>query len=783
MKNYKLAFLFTILAVVINSLFYWFGAYDSLEQNLYDFKFKLRGPISGDLLYDSSGKIKNRYDKKDNSAVKKKYSTDNDVVIIGLDQSSYTNIGRFYPYDRGLIWSKVVDNLVSAGVSVITFDIMFDNKTLSDSEFSKSIHEASLKGVDIILAANNQIEIGTAGKNFNLVKPSSIILQKSNAKLGLVGTVSDQDGFIRKYILDDPRVNDSYQNQYFSLAIQSVISYKNIDDMNYKNLINNHLKIPLYGNQNTFLINYYGPSSYGRFKTFNTIPLHEILDDGSCYPEEGDCDPILKNHAEIDGFMELFTMEQWKGVNPFKNKIAIIGSALQEHHDNFNIPLNENGEMYGVEIHAHVIQQILDENYIYIPISYIGSDTDLKDKLISFLFISFISFLVFYLMIYLNPIFSVSTSIILIFIWFNISIGSFLNDYIWFIKYIFGIELNVPNISQSLILPVIYPITSVIFSYGFNLSYKLYIENQDKKFLKSTFGNYISSDLVNQMYENKTIPKLGGEEGYHTVIFSDVANFSSISEELSPTEIVEVLNEYLTEMTKIILDNGGTIDKYIGDAIVAFYGAPIEVKNHENKAILSVLKMNDKFKELKEKWAIEDKWPDSIKHMKHRVGVNTGNLVTGNMGSSLQMNYTCMGDAVNLAARLESGSKFWGIDVQVSKTVYDATKNNYIYRKLGLIRVKGKNQSVNVYELICHKNFLDESLTKLLTKFESGHKQYLKQNWDDAIMIFEECSHLEDMSSKSRITNPSLTYIKICKEFKHNPPNENWDGAYNFKSK
>ena len=145
-----------------------------------------------------------------------------------------------------------------------------------------------------------------------------------------------------------------------------------------------------------------------------------------------------------------------------------------------------------------------------------------------------------------------------------------------------------------------YPITSVIFSYGFNLSYKLYIENQDKKFLKSTFGNYISSDLVNQMYENKTIPKLGGEEGYHTVIFSDVANFSSISEELSPTEIVEVLNEYLTEMTKIILDNGGTIDKYIGDAIVAFYGAPIEVKNHENKAILSVLKMNDKFKELKD---------------------------------------------------------------------------------------------------------------------------------------------------------------------------------------
>ena len=782
MKKYKLAFLFTILSVIINSFFYWLGTYDSLEQNIYDFKFKLRGPISGDHLYDKTGQLKNRYDRVQNNSIKKDYTSDNDIVIIGLDQSSYENIGRFYPYDRGLIWSKVVDNLVSSGISVIAFDIMFDNKTLSDSLFSKSIKNATLKGVDVILAANNQIDIGTAGKSFNLVKPSLNILKNSNAKLGLVGTVSDQDGFIRKYISNDPRVNDSYQNEYYSLALQSVFSFKKID-INNKDLINQYLNIPLYENQNTFLINYYGPSSYGRYKTFNTIPLHEILDDGSCYPEEGDCEPILKNHAEIDGFMELFTMKEWRGVNPFYNKIAIIGSALQEHHDIFNIPLDKNGEMYGVEIHAHVIQQILDNNYIYAPISYIGSDTDFKDKIISILIILIISFMIFFSMIYLNPIYSLVVSFMLIFIWLNISIGSFLNDYVWFIKYIFGIQLNIPMIGESLILPVIYPITSVIFSYGFNLSYKLYIEIQDKKFLKSTFGNYISSDLVDQMYKNKTIPKLGGEEGYHTVIFSDVANFSSISEELSPSEIVEVLNEYLTEMTKIILDNGGTIDKYIGDAIVAFYGAPIEVKNHENKAILSVIEMNEKLKELKEKWSIEDRWPNSIKHMKHRVGVNTGNLVTGNMGSSLQMNYTCMGDAVNLAARLESGSKFWGIDVQVSETVYNATKNSYVYRNLGLIRVKGKSQSVNVYELICHKNFLDKPLSKLLAKFESGYEQYLKQNWDEAIKIFNECAQLEDMLSLNRITNPSLTYITICKEFKVKPPKKNWDGTYNFKSK
>ena len=184
MKKYKLAFSFTILSVIINSIFFWIGTYDSLEQNIYDYKFKLRGSISGDHLYDKSGHIKNRYDIIENEIIKKDYSADNDIVIIGLDQSSYTNIGRFYPYDRGLIWSKVVDNLVSSGISVIAFDIMFDNETLSDSIFSNSIQNAVLNGVEVILAANNQIEIGTAGKSFNLVKPSRYILKNSNAKLG-----------------------------------------------------------------------------------------------------------------------------------------------------------------------------------------------------------------------------------------------------------------------------------------------------------------------------------------------------------------------------------------------------------------------------------------------------------------------------------------------------------------------------------------------------------------------------------------------------------------------
>ena len=790
MNKHRLAYFLTVVAILLNIILYWSGVYDPLEQDLYDYRFKLRGPLSGDYLYKNPNELKSRYNTINNEAIKLNHSKDNDVVIIGIDQDSYTNIGRFYPYNRALIWAKVIDNLVAADISVIAFDIMFDNETTSDSVLLNSIKRAEQKGVEIVLAANNKIETGIAGQKFKLIKPSDSIILNTNVKLGLIGTISDQDGFIRRYITFDNQVNDTYQENYYSFALQSVISFtKQSPEIKNDGLKIGDLFIPHYANQNTFLINYFGPNSYERIKTFNLIPLHEVLDDGSCYPEEGDCDPILRNHDSIDGFMEIFSMPEWNnqnGIHPFKNKIAVIGSALKEHHDLFNTPFsgfNNTGEMFGVELHANAIQHILDQNNIQNPISFKGANISLYDKFISFLISMISAFLIFFIMIYFSPIISMILTFLVIFIWFNISIGSFVNDFLWFFKYILNIDISIPNIGNSVILPVIYPISSIILSYGFNLSYKLYNENKNKKFLKNTFGNYISSDLVEEMYKTHKVPELGGKEGYHTLIFSDIASFSSFSEKLSASQLVELLNEYLTEMTQIILNNGGTIDKYIGDAIMAFYGAPLEVENHEYKAVLSVVQMNQKLKDLRIKWNSEEqKWPNSVKNMKHRIGINTGNLVTGNMGSKLQMNYTCMGDAVNLGARLESGAKQWGIDAQVSENVYKKTKDDFVYRELGAIRVKGKEQPINVYELICEKGKEFKNLNKLLDKFKLARKLYLDQKWDEAILAFEESNRLED-NSDPRHTNPSQTYIKICNEFKQNPPGKDWNGVYNFKSK
>ena len=220
--------------------------------------------------------------------------------------------------------------------------------------------------------------------------------------------------------------------------------------------------------------------------------------------------------------------------------------------------------------------------------------------------------------------------------------------------------VTVPN--SLPIFPILFPVSAIVLPFGINLTYKLFTEGKDKAYLKASFGNYVSPELIDQMFESGEAPSLGGEEGYNTAFFSDIASFSSFSEKLEATELVELLNEYLEAMTNILLENGGTLDKYIGDAIVAFYGAPMEVDDHELLACRTAIKMQKRLEELRGIWQEEgERWPEIVHHMQNRIGINTGPMVTGNMGSDSRMNYTMMGDTVNLAARLESSAKQYGI--------------------------------------------------------------------------------------------------------------------------
>ena len=350
----------------------------------------------------------------------------------------------------------------------------------------------------------------------------------------------------------------------------------------------------------------------------------------------------------------------------------------------------------GMETHANAMQTVLHGNFIN---TFGGKTTrylaeNASYPIVNILLIFSLCALAYLLLTAfdLHPIVSGVFIFVEGLIYYAIAMGAFTGDYLWLLKssisfllpdslYEFFYDLlkiNLPMPGESFVFPIIAPIAGLIMVFSSNIVYQFLHEQQDKRFLRETFGTYIAPKVLDKMYEEKQALKLGGVEGHHTAFFSDIQDFSTFSEVLEPERMVSLMNEYLTVMSKVILDNQGTLDKYIGDAIVAFYGAPVPVNDHEIKSCHTALSMQKALDKLRIKWKEEGDWPDIVYSMQHRIGLNCGPMVTGNMGSEMRMNYTMMGDTVNLAARLESSAKQYGVYNFVGENIYEAAKTNGI---------------------------------------------------------------------------------------------------------
>jgi class 3 adenylate cyclase/CHASE2 domain-containing sensor protein len=460
---------------------------------------------------------------------------------------------------------------------------------------------------------------------------------------------------------------------------------------------------------------------YGMYKTFYYIPYMYCFDP------------------------EMLDPSYWDG------KVALVGSSLPGLMDLRNTPVQET--FSGVEIHANVIHSILQNEFV--------KRASNRQSFISILLLA----------VLIGTLSAVPKKPFWGFLILGLgAIGWQLFSYSQFLEQRFMWEVIRPTLSMTLA-------QLGIFSYTF-----LVLE-KDKRFLKNTFSAYISPKLIDQMYDNKEEPKLGGAEGYHTAFFTDIQSFSGFSEKLTPSELVELLNDYLTEMTDILLENKGTLDKYIGDAIVAFYGAPAPVSDHEYWACLTAVKMQDRLAELREKWQGDgERWPEIVHHMQNRIGINTGPMVTGNMGSAMRMNYTMMGDTVNLAARLEASAKQYGVYIQVAEESYKACKDKFIWRDLDFVIVMGKTEPAQVFELIAEIGNMPPGYDKLLPAYDEALKLYRNQEWAKAIDAFKASDELENMFP-GRKTNPSRIYIPRCEHYKENHPGDDWDGSWALISK
>lgn len=337
--------------------------------------------------------------------------------------------------------------------------------------------------------------------------------------------------------------------------------------------------------------------------------------------------------------------------------------------------------------------------------------------------------------------------------------------------------------NQNIWIDLFGPMLTLVLGYLGITVYNYIQEEKNKQFLKESFGTYVSPELIDQMYDSGEEPSLGGEEGYHTAFFTDIQSFSAFSEKLTASDLVYLLNEYLTDMTDVLLENKGTLDKYIGDAIVAFYGAPIPIDNHELWACKTAIIMQDNLAVLREKWTGEgDRWPEIVHNMQNRIGISSGQMVTGNMGSEARMNYTMMGDNVNTAARLESSAKQYGVYIQIADSTYQAVKDKVVVRDLDNVKVMGKNEPVKVWELISEIGKEPDIYKKILPAYHEALDLYKNQEWSKAIEAFKASDELEDMFG-GRKTNPSRIYIPRCEHYLQNSPGDDWDGVWTLTSK
>lgn len=320
------------------------------------------------------------------------------------------------------------------------------------------------------------------------------------------------------------------------------------------------------------------------------------------------------------------------------------------------------------------------------------------------------------------------------------------------------------------ILSVFFPLVLTIALGVLNIIYGYLFESRHRKRLNDMFGQYVPKEHIDEMLKSSGDYGLQGENRDMSVLFSDIRGFTHISETMSAEQLKEMLNEVLTPLTEVIFNTKGTIDKYIGDAIMAFWGAPLNDPNHTEHALTAALDMQSALKALAP-MINERGWPP----IKIGIGINRGNMIVGDMGSKYHRNYTVLGDEVNLASRIEGLTKFYGVDIIVTEEA-QRNQTQFVFRHLDRIRVVGKMHPTNIYEIICYKKDAAPELLNEIALSDSGFDLYLKKDWDKAKAIFEKLNeHTHNKFYK--------IYIDRIDVFKTDPPPVEWDGTYVHTSK
>ncbi len=718
---------------------------------------------------------------------------DERVVIVGIDEKTLQKVGA-WPIPRNA-YAKLVDQLSVGGAKIVALDVTFptpeknsavealqklqaDIGTKASPEVIAKIREIqSTSDNDVIFAesmkkANNvvlghlfldrerakamdakaaedyfnvlwgkpfpQVIKSPEGANFDLGKvwientliPGSSeswgvqwgiesnirLLAEAARSYGYFNYTPDSDGTFRRapFLL-------RYQDKDFypSLALQTVREYENIKDQSIVGYITSngfdHIEVGPYniktGGDARVLINYAGP--------YHSYPHYSMAD-------------------VIDGTVPAST---------FKDKIVLVGATAVGIGDLRITPFQESDYM-GVEIHANVVDNMLHNDEKGRGFLSRGTNEEMIDIVFILIFgvgmgIVFAKF---------KPMLSAASVILALAIFAFIVYFAFAHFGMW--------------------LYAVVPAGTLLVNYGAITSFRMVTEEREKRKIRKTFERYVSPGVIRLIEKDpKKYFKTGGESKELSIMFSDIRSFTTISEGLTPDELVALLNEYLGEMTDIVFKRWGTLDKYIGDALMGFWGSPFPQEDHAVRACSAALDMITRLEELNMKWEAEGR-----RTLEIGIGINTGVVNVGNMGSRMRFAWTVMGDPVNLASRLEGQNKEYHSKIIIGENTYEAVKSQFVCRDLDRIRVKGKLKPVKIYELMGWAKDASH-YADLLSRWQTAQAAYLRQDWDKAVELFE------DLLGRYPEDGPSHTFLKRTYEKREEVKDPAWDGVFVAKSK
>jgi adenylate cyclase len=721
------------------------------------------------------------------------------IVIVDIDQRSQEALGK-WPFSRAH-FAKLLDVLREDGAKVVAFDITFDypDKTAAPAQkiwAELEERKKSGEGIDpkyeawvrsLISEYDADAQFSAALKRFGPVVLGNFFLEKDElAGIGKakLDEYADQiDWFaMNKNSLNPAAGRQDFvelvkkydrEGNLFAATVANIPVLTNPDDpdktaMGFFNISADEdgvlrrtmLTLPFGRSQDINEWQMYGSLEVQAVRLFLGLPATALTVNygpvGVVSVDFGDrlhVRPDSTGHLQINyhgprgsypyhSIADVVTRQFAAGT--FKDKIVLVGASATGIGDLRTPPYG--GISYpGIEVHANVIDNLLNQGFLV---------RGARQALWDFLLILLFGIPLGIWMALVSP----------RWMWFGLALLVPLAalDYAAFLR---GWWLNLTVPALTLVANVV--LVSL---------YRVLIEEKEKRRVRSAFGQYLSPEVIRRLLVDPTLVE--PKKTNITVMFSDIRGFTTISEKLDAQDLAVFLNEYLSDMTRIVFRHEGTLDKYIGDAVMAFWGAPSEEENHAGRACNTALDMMKRVQQIQKKWKVEGK-----PHLDIGIGLNTGVASVGQMGSNLRKGYTALGDAVNLSSRLEGLNKEYGTHILVNETTYQSVNNDkFLFRELDLIRVKGKLQPVTIYELIglqveLGQDGSGQDLQARLDLFARARDLYRKRQWAEAQCAFE------GILAKWPDDGPSRTYWKRCQEYLFEEPSSNWDGVFTMTTK